>query len=193
MSVTYKLTYLLLYYIYIPPYSCDTRSKAFYIYYCSHKGTGASSTSVKTAWSDQRDRLRESPKKGERYIRYRHFRRTMRLALISNRQPGSLMYPVYSTDTQLPLIRYLYSPHGPNGPHRQVKREILRIEFQKFSGPRPGIEPGTSGSTTQRFSTLSYHTAIHVLSLRHTWTVQYMVYTRGVWKVLQIILYLWNA
>ena len=149
------LLLLLLYHIYIAPFSCDTRSKALYIYCCSHKGAGASSTGADTAWSDQRDRLRESPQKGERDIRYRHVRRCrMRLALVSNRQPGSFMCPVYSTDTQLPgTFNQSYSPHGP------VKREIIRIEFQKFPGPRPGIEPGTSGLTTQRVSTLSYLSA----------------------------------
>ena len=93
----------LLYHINIAPFSCDTRSKALYIYCWSHKGTGASSTRADTAWSDQRDRLRESPQKGERDIRYRHvWRCGMRLALVWNRQPGSFMCPVYSTDTQLP-------------------------------------------------------------------------------------------
>ena len=38
----------------------------------------------------------------------------MRLALTSNRQTGSLMCPVCSTDTQLPgsFYQYSYGPHG---------------------------------------------------------------------------------
>ena len=66
---------------------------------CSHRSTGASFTSADTAWFDQRDRLRESSKKGEREIRYRHAQHTMRLAFTSNRQPDSLMCPVYSNYT----------------------------------------------------------------------------------------------
>ena len=72
------------------PFSCDTRLKALYIYCCSNKGTGASSTGTDTAGSNQRDRQRESPQKVMRDIRYRHVRRCrMRLAFISNRQSGS--------------------------------------------------------------------------------------------------------
>ena len=121
-------------------------------------GAGASSTSTDTEWSDQRDRMRQSPQKKDTEIRYRHVRHGApssywidSLVLLRARCTA----PIHSFLDYFNQI--LIQSHGPHGP---VKREILRIEFQKFPGPRPGIEPGTSGSTTQRFSTLSYHSAV---------------------------------
>ena len=98
--------------------------------------------SADTAWSNQRDRLRESPRR-ERF-RYGHVRRCrVPLALISNRQLGSLMCPVYSTDTQLPdafnqlFIQYTRSDIAGNTTNR----------ISEMSRALAGIEPGTSGLT----------------------------------------------
>ena len=57
--------------IFLALFSCEALSKVLYIVnrvWCSHKGACASSTNADTAWFDQRNRLRESHKKAERYI-----------------------------------------------------------------------------------------------------------------------------
>ena len=49
---------------------------------------------------------RGSPKRVDRVIRDRHVRRTMRLALTSHRQPGSLMCMAYSADIYMYTHRH---------------------------------------------------------------------------------------
>ena len=62
----------------------------------------------------------------------------MRLALISNRQPGSLMCPVYSADTLLPstLNQYAYSPHG------RISGKYYEYNFRNFQSPGRESNPG---------------------------------------------------
>ena len=82
-------------FVYLPfkPFKCALDSL------CTHKDTGASDIyQCRRCVIWPGDRLRESHQKGEGIIRYRH---DICLALSSNRQSGSLMNPMYITDTRM--------------------------------------------------------------------------------------------
>ena len=112
-----------------------------------------------------REKAPRRERERERDIRYRHVRRTMRLALISNRPPGSLMCPVYSTDTQLPgtfnqiLIQYIRSDIAGNTTNR----------ISKTSRALAGIEPGTSGLAAQHVTDWAIPPLIYTDLICVTW------------------------
>ena len=88
MYLNVMLYYIIFYHIYIASFPCDKRSNALYIYSVAAMKAKMHPLPVQihrdlTRGSDREKALR---KERERENKYKHVRRTMYLALISNRQ-----------------------------------------------------------------------------------------------------------